>query len=95
MAPKSAISAAEIRTRPTVSPRNSNASAMPTTGLRKLIAVASDSRMKAAAANMKLTPSQPQSTRTPCAGQAGRVNCGRRIRAAVAKVSSAKTNRPG
>jgi len=94
IAPTSAITAAETRTRPIFSPRKGMASSIPTTGLRKLIAVASESGMKAAAANMKLTPPQPNSTRSVCTGSAGRVILGRISSAAVENIVSAKMNRP-
>jgi hypothetical protein len=45
---------------------------MQKTGLRKLIAVASASGIIAAAANISVTPDQPQRTRIVWVGQSGR-----------------------
>ena len=46
---------------------------MPKTGLRNLIAVASDSGMNAVAANISVTPPHPKHDRLRCVARSGRV----------------------
>ena len=67
---------------------------MENNGLRKLIAVASASGIIAAAANMQLTPAQPQNARPACTGQAAPRKLGRTQARIGSNTTSAKKNRP-
>ncbi len=67
---------------------------MVTIGLRKLIAVASASGIRAAAANMQVTPIQPQAARPKCSRQGTPCSPGQRIAATVTTTRKAKKNRP-
>ena len=86
--------AALQRRRPTFSPKSGMASIIAKTGLRKLIAVASDSGMKAAAANISVTPPQPRPERFAWVIRSGRVNTGRTKPTVTAMARKAKRNRP-
>src|SRR6056297_3380049 len=93
-APARPMAAAPQRTGPTRSPSSGIASIIPKTGLRKLIAVASDSGMKAAAANISVTPAQPKPERLAWVAKSGRVRCGRISAVIVPMARKAKRNRP-
>ena len=93
-APTSAMPAAPQRTGPTRSPRSGTARIIPNTGLRKLMAVASDSGMKAAAANISVTPPQPRQDRPIWVAKSGRVQRGRTMTESIPIAMSAKRNRP-
>ena len=71
-----------------------DASTIAKTGLRKEIAVASASGIAATAANISVTPPQPQLVRCRCSSQCTRVKRGRSAATTSTKNIPAKRNRP-
>ena len=74
--------------------RRGMARAMVAMGERKVSAVASASGMREAAANMQLTPAQPNSERPRCVAHAAPAKVGRSHAPTIENTSRAKKKRP-